>query len=100
MSRQFDVSSLMTDVPNRLSKEGIPIAEVIRLSGVKKLIAAHMMECHAQIPSVTIMEEFDVDALVSARNSFNSAMRDANAAKVSYTHLLVKAVALTLRDHL
>jgi pyruvate/2-oxoglutarate dehydrogenase complex dihydrolipoamide acyltransferase (E2) component len=89
----------MTESPNRLSKDGIPIAQTIRLAGVKKLIAAHMTQCHSQIPSVTIMEEFDVDALVSARNTLNLAAGEGTKGKISYTHLVIKAVSLTLRDY-
>jgi pyruvate dehydrogenase E2 component (dihydrolipoamide acetyltransferase) len=90
----------MTTNPTHLSKEGVPIAESIRLSAVKKLIAKHMAECHAVIPSVTIMEEFDVDALVLLRNTLNAPEISEDRPKISYTHLLIKAVALCLRNHL
>ncbi len=89
----------MADDQVRLSKEGVRIAETIRLGGVKKLTAKRLTDSHVSVPAVTIMEEFNVDALVELRKVLNS--RDANETtpKVSYTHLLIRAVAASLRQH-
>jgi pyruvate dehydrogenase E2 component (dihydrolipoamide acetyltransferase) len=83
----------------RLSSSGARIAETIPLVGVKRLIAKHMVDSHIGVPSVTIMEEFNVDALVDLRNMLNEMAAKDGIAKISYTHLLVKFVASSLRLH-
>jgi pyruvate dehydrogenase E2 component (dihydrolipoamide acetyltransferase) len=89
----------MTAAQTRLSKGGVRIAEAVPLAGVKKLMAKHMMESHSAVPAVTIMAEFRVDALVELRAALAVGPRSPVAPQISYTHVLVKAVAASLREH-
>jgi len=88
-----------TELDAESSVTGVPIARSIPLTGAARLLAEHMMRCHAAVPAVTIFEEWCVDRLVQFRSGFNDKARAEGRTLVSYTHLLIGAVALALREH-
>ena len=76
-----------------------PVAEVIPLSGWRKTLAERMLSSHLKHAEVTQMREVDVTGLVSLRQSLVSRLEEKYGFRVSYTHLLIKAVAQALRQH-
>ena len=80
--------------------QGIPVAQVIPLKATRKLIADHMIQSHLTSARVTSLHEIDVTELVARREELVKSPEKTDGLKISYTHLLIKAVAQTLRKHL
>jgi pyruvate dehydrogenase E2 component (dihydrolipoamide acetyltransferase) len=78
---------------------GIPVAQVIPLKATRKLIADHMIQSHLTSARVTSLHEIDVTELVAKREELLKSPEKTGGLKISYTHLLTKAVAQTLRKH-
>jgi len=76
-----------------------PVAEVIPLSGWRKILAERMLSSHLNYAEVTQMREIDVTGLVSLRQSLVTRLEEKYGFRVSYTHLLMKAAAQALRQH-
>ncbi|PWJ84581.1 2-oxoacid dehydrogenase/acyltransferase catalytic subunit [Pseudaminobacter salicylatoxidans] len=77
-----------------LSRQGIPVSKSVPLTGMKKAIAEHMSNCHQQVASVSVFADFNVDALIAARNQGRF---EVEGVKVTLTHVLIRLVADTLR---
>jgi pyruvate dehydrogenase E2 component (dihydrolipoamide acetyltransferase) len=75
------------------------IAEVIPLRGWRKVLAERMINSHLTYAEVTQMREVDVTELVNFRQSLLSQLEEKYSFRLSYTHLLIKAVAQALRQH-
>ena len=84
---------------NGEQKRENPVAEVIPLSGWRKTLAERMLSSHLKYAEVTQMREVDATGLVSLRQSLVSRLERKYGLRVSYTHLLIKAVAEALRQH-
>jgi pyruvate dehydrogenase E2 component (dihydrolipoamide acetyltransferase) len=67
--------------------------QVIRLTGMRGVIARRMLESIQTSAQLTLMSEADVSALVKRRESL------AKQFDITYTDLLIKAAALALRKH-
>jgi pyruvate dehydrogenase E2 component (dihydrolipoamide acetyltransferase)/2-oxoisovalerate dehydrogenase E2 component (dihydrolipoyl transacylase) len=102
---------LLEDLAPNIAREGVstkqrpsePPAEFgkpgtrMKLAGVRRRIAEHLLDSKKRIPDYSYVDECDVTELVRLRNS----MRDAcarNGIKLTYLPFLVKAVAEALRD--
>jgi pyruvate dehydrogenase E2 component (dihydrolipoamide acetyltransferase) len=83
----------------RLTEQGVRIAEGVPLVAARKMLAAHMAKSHLNIPAVTILEEWNVQALVDLRRRMNERAADCDVQPISYTHLIIRAVAQTLKQH-
>ena len=83
----------------RVSAFGIPISEVIPFAAMTKMIADHMIKSHMGTARVTVLEEMDVEAFVGLRNSLNDKLQKTEGIKISYTHLFIKAIAQSLKNH-
>lgn len=73
-------------------------SEVIELSGIRKIIAERMTMSVQTNASVTLHTEVDATALVELRGMFNEELQKREIS-LTYTDLLVKIVANTLREH-
>jgi pyruvate dehydrogenase E2 component (dihydrolipoamide acetyltransferase) len=80
----------------RISDQGVPIIETIPMVGMKKMIADHMTDSHLTSPPVTILEEIGVEGLVKLKNKLSQDPNRTDNVKISYTHLLIKAVSQAL----
>jgi len=67
------------------------------LRGMRRAIAAKMSESHRTVPPVTLNRPVDVDAFLDLRKQINAALAEGQQ-RVSVTDMLVKVVALALRD--
>ncbi|HVW71130.1 MAG TPA: 2-oxo acid dehydrogenase subunit E2 [Steroidobacteraceae bacterium] len=88
----------MTGIPEKLSAQGVRIGASIPMAGARKMLAEHMVRSHSSIPAVTVMEEWDVQALADIKARFATS-GDTDSPQVSYTHILIKMVARALREH-
>jgi pyruvate dehydrogenase E2 component (dihydrolipoamide acetyltransferase) len=73
-----------------------PDVEIIDTSKMRGRIAARMIESKQQIPHFYVVSEIDVDALLALRKQVNENLDDES--KVSVNDLIVKALAVTLRQ--
>ena len=76
-----------------------PITKVIPLRGWRKVLAERMISSHLTYAEVTQMREVDATELVNVRQSLLSQLEEKYGFRLSYTHLLIKAVAQALRQH-
>jgi pyruvate dehydrogenase E2 component (dihydrolipoamide acetyltransferase) len=83
-----------------VSRHGVRIAKSIPLVSARRALAENMLKSHTQAPSVSVLVEWEIDGLVDTYQRL-SRWTDAapNRPKITYTHLMVKAVALALRQH-
>jgi pyruvate dehydrogenase E2 component (dihydrolipoamide acetyltransferase) len=81
------------------STAGVAVRETLSVTGARRVLAEHMVRCHTVVPAVTILEEWSVDPLVRFRAKYNEAQSATGGERVSYTHLLIKAIAIALKEH-
>ena len=84
----------------KVAPHGVPIAEVIPLAAMRKMIADHMIKSHLTSARVTVLEEMDVTEFVALRNELIKEPEKTGGVKISYTHLFIKAIAQALRRHM
>lgn len=82
-----------------LSPHGVPIAEVIHLRGVYKMIADHMMRSHLGYAAYTIMGETDLQAFEIFRKELVNRVEDETGVHISFTHLILKVLGQSIRKH-
>ncbi|MCP5370839.1 MAG: 2-oxo acid dehydrogenase subunit E2 [Hyphomicrobiales bacterium] len=69
---------------------GVPLREVRPLGPMQRMAAAHLARRHAETAAVTLFGEAEADGLVALKARLDG---------VTYTALVLKAVAQTLRRH-
>ena len=67
-------------------------------TSIRKVIARRMLESKQQVPHFYLTVEFEIDALLAARQAINDVVRK-QGAKVSVNDMIIKACAKALRDH-
>jgi pyruvate/2-oxoglutarate dehydrogenase complex dihydrolipoamide acyltransferase (E2) component len=72
-----------------------PDQEVERLTGMRKMIAEHMVRS-SHIPAVSTLIEVDVTSLVKFREANKDAFERQNGVKLTYTPFFIKAIAESL----
>ena len=83
----------------RLSPHGIPVAEVIPLRGVYKMLADHMMRSHLGYAAFTVMGEVDLKAFEDFRKELVQKVERDTGVHISFTHLIVKVIAQSIIKH-
>lgn len=81
---------------NVTSSEG---DEIIEMSRMRKLIAAHMIHSKQTSAHVTNMLEIDVTNVVNWRNKVKNAFQEKQGQKLTYLPVFMEATAQALRDH-
>lgn len=95
-----DVLQIADEMPEpAFRSESDPAAsELIEVSGIRKIIAERMTMSLQTNASVTLHTEVDATHLVELRNQFNEELQKVEKS-LTYTDLLVKIVAIALREH-
>lgn len=78
---------------------GIPVREIIPLKGMRKMAAEHLATSHAQVAAVTSLGEVDVTEFVGLRERLASTPERTGGVRLTYTPLLIKALAQALTGH-
>lgn len=78
---------------------GIPVLKIIPLKGMRKMAADHLAKSHAQVAAVTSLGEVDVTELAALRERLAAEPERTAGVRLTYTPLLVKALAQTLTRH-
>ncbi|MEM3421044.1 MAG: dihydrolipoamide acetyltransferase family protein [Candidatus Hadarchaeum sp.] len=80
---------------------GLPkIAKVIPLKELREKTSQRLFRSYSEAVHVTMMMEVDAYKLVDFYEKVRQEVEKSSGAKLTYTTLLVKAAALSLRDHL
>ncbi len=82
-----------------LKDRGIPVREVIPLKGMRRMAADHLARSHAQVAAVTTLGEVDVTGLAALRDRLAAEPARTAGVRLTYTPLLVKALAQALTRH-
>lgn len=77
----------------------IPIARIIPLKGIRRSLANEFVRAYSTVPQVSLMSEIDVTELVKLYNSFVAEIQRKEGIRITYTHLMLKALAQALRQH-
>lgn len=90
-----------TPVPPAAPVEGAApvVAEVIPLRGLRKMVAENVTKSRQTAPHVTLVMEVNVTELVALFERLRPDIQRLYNSKLTYTDLLVKAVARALDDH-
>jgi pyruvate dehydrogenase E2 component (dihydrolipoamide acetyltransferase) len=67
-------------------------------TSVRKVIARRMLESKQTVPHFYLTVEFEIDALLAARQAINT-VAEKKGTKVSVNDMMIKACAKALRDH-
>jgi pyruvate dehydrogenase E2 component (dihydrolipoamide acetyltransferase) len=67
-------------------------------TSIRKVIARRMLESKQTVPHFYLTVEFEIDALLAARQAIN-AVTEKRGTKVSVNDMVIKACAKALRDH-
>ncbi|HWT80544.1 MAG TPA: 2-oxo acid dehydrogenase subunit E2 [Candidatus Methylomirabilis sp.] len=78
---------------------GIPVREIVPLKAMRKMAAEHLAKSHAQVAAVTSLGEVDVTDLVALRQRLAAEPERTGGVRLTYTPLLVKALAQALTQH-
>ena len=82
-----------------LSKEGVEIAEVIPLVGMRKTIADRLSQSYNSAVHTTVITEVDMTETSNFRKELSIKVKEETGASLTYTCIIVKAAALALREH-
>ncbi len=93
-----DVLQATDEIPAHVFRPEPVASEVVELSGIRKIIAERMTMSVQTNASVTLHTEVDATALVELRGLFNEELQKREVS-LTYTDLLVKIVAIALREH-
>lgn len=92
-------ASVSCAIPTGAASAPAPIAQVMPMSGVRRIIAERMAESHRTAAAVTLTTEVDATELVRLREQLKAEAERRDEASVSYTDVLVKAAAYALNRH-
>jgi pyruvate dehydrogenase E2 component (dihydrolipoamide acetyltransferase) len=81
--------------PTALSSQGVE--ERVPLVGIRRKIAENLQRSKAIIPHFTLMDEANVTALVSLRESLKE-YAEKNGTKITYLPIVMKAMIATIRE--
>jgi len=93
-----DVMQASTEIPAQVFRAEPAAPEIVELSGIRKVIAERMTMSVQTNASVTLHTEVDATTLVELRGLFNEEL-EKREMSLTYTDLLVKIVAIALREH-
>ena len=68
-------------------------------TAIRKVIARRMLESKQLVPHFYLTGEFEIDALLAARQAINAVAEKKKGVKVSVNDMVIKACAKALRDH-
>ena len=84
---------------DNVGPHGIRIAEVIPITGMRKMMADHMIKSHLSCARVTILEEMNVSELVNLRKQLVEDPTKTGGVRISFTHIFIKAIAQALLEN-
>ncbi|RSL30852.1 2-oxo acid dehydrogenase subunit E2 [Salibacterium salarium] len=87
-TRDFTSQSQQIEEPKR-----------VPMQGIRKVVADRMTESASNVPHVTLYSDIDMTEAIRLRSQLQDKMVEKTGYKLSYTEIIAKAVAVTLRRH-
>ena len=81
------------------AKSSVQSGESIKVSGVRKEIAKHMVQSKTEIPHAWLMMEVDATNMVNLRNKHKAAFKEKEGYNLTFFSFFVKAVSEVLKDY-
>lgn len=82
--------------PSSASESG---SKRVKMEGIRKVVAARMLESKTSAPHVTLTTEVDMSEAIQLRNQLLRPIEKQTGFRLSYTEIILKAVASTLKLH-
>lgn len=82
-----------------LSREGVEISKTIPMTGMRKIIADRLSRSYHTAANTTVMTEVDMTEAARLREKLLLEVKEKTGAPLTYTGILVKAVAAALLEH-
>ncbi|MDA4136660.1 MAG: 2-oxo acid dehydrogenase subunit E2 [Thaumarchaeota archaeon] len=98
MVSEEDVEKFIQEAKSK-TQLGLPVSEVITLSETRKIIGKRLNSSLQTMAQVTLVYEMDATELVAIREKRLAEIEAKTGARVTYTDILVKVVARTLREY-
>jgi pyruvate dehydrogenase E2 component (dihydrolipoamide acetyltransferase) len=89
-----DMLAPTSATPAAIPDFGIP-HEVVKLSGMRKIIARRLTESKQQVPHIYLTVDVRLDALLKLRSELNASL-ESRGVKLSVNDMLIKALGLAL----
>lgn len=71
----------------------------IKMEGIRKIVAQRMLQSKTTAPHVTLTTEVDMSQAISMRKQLLEPIEQQTGYRVSYTEIIMKAAAFSLRQH-
>ena len=81
------------------SREGVEVAEIIPLVGMRKTIADRLSQSYNSAIHTTMMTEVDMTEASNFRKDLLVKVKEETGVSMTYTSIIVKAAAFALREH-
>ncbi|KYG70949.1 dihydrolipoamide acetyltransferase family protein [Planococcus maritimus] len=91
-----------TDVENAIPPDASPAtttAKRVKMEGIRKVVAQRMLQSKTTAPHVTLTTEVDMSQAISLRKQLLEPIEQQTGYRVSYTEIIMKAVAFSLKQH-
>lgn len=89
----------VTGYASAVQSEPAEEPERIKLKGLRKAVADKMLESTQNIPHVTLTSEIDMSQVIGVRKSLLPVIEKQTGYRLSYTEIIIKAVAHVLGNH-
>ncbi len=90
------------DVENAIQPNASPATtsgKRVKMEGIRKVVAQRMLQSKTTAPHVTLTTEVDMSQAISLRKQLLEPIEQQTGYRVSYTEIIMKAVAFSLKQH-
>lgn len=95
----YVASKPLTPVPREAVEEIVPEFQIVPMSSMRKAIAWKMVQSKTHVPHFYVSTNIDMTEAVRMREAWNSTVEAKTGVRLSFTHLLIKAVAKALEEY-
>lgn len=93
-----DVLAFSQKKPSQVVEESAPTFQTVPMTSMRKAIAAQMAKSKASAPHFYVSIKVDMTEAAKLREMLLPAVEAESGVRLSYTHMLVKAVAMALKE--
>jgi pyruvate dehydrogenase E2 component (dihydrolipoamide acetyltransferase) len=93
-----DILAFASKKPSPVVEETAPLFQTVPMTSMRKAIAVKMAKSKTSVPHFYISVQVDMTEAVKLREKLLSAYEADSGVRLSFTHMLVKAVAVALKE--
>ncbi len=93
-----DVLAFASKKPSLVVEETVPAFQAVPMTSMRKAIAAMMVQSKTSVPHFYVSAQVDMTEVVKLREKILPAYETEFGVRLSFTHILVKAVATALKE--